>query len=146
MRTRYAFESLVPSWLASDTGYMAGLGAYLIARMEMQGWQVVSAPFVEPPDAGAPLPVGMVLLRVSVEVEEFDIDMGEQPGAQWLATQTEDDAAHAVPLNDALVHTFDPGCACGPREDHVPTPDGIGRLFVHHSLDGREQHEAAPEE
>jgi hypothetical protein len=137
----------VPSWLVNDQGYLAGLREYLVSRMELQGWQVVSEPHVEPPEAGAPLPVGMVLLRVSVEVEEFDVDMGDAPaGGDWLATETGDNAAHVVPLDDTMLHTFGPDCVCGPREDHVPTPTGTGHLFVHHSLDGREQHEATPED
>ncbi len=38
----------------------------------------------------------------------------------------------------------DGDCPCGPRVEPVPRPDGsFGWVYVHHSLDGREQHEPA---
>lgn len=48
---------------------------------------------------------------------------------------------HVVPVGDAIEHLPD-GCACGPRVEPVESEDGgIAWLAVHHSLDGREQHE-----
>jgi hypothetical protein len=58
---------------------------------------------------------------------------------QWLSTFTADDTAHAVPLDDLIVHEFTDDCPCGPSPRPVPRSDGsMGWLIVHHSLDGRE--------
>ena len=51
---------------------------------------------------------------------------------------------HVAPNSDLIVHTDD-GCPCGPTIEPVERGDGtIGWLIVHHSLDGREQHEPQP--
>ncbi|MGW6912580.1 hypothetical protein ACWGB8_01960 [Kitasatospora sp. NPDC054939] len=75
--TCYAFDSLVPSWLAEDPGYVAALGEHLVARVELQGWQVVGGPAVTLADCEARIPIGTVLLRAEVMVEEYDIDMAD---------------------------------------------------------------------
>ncbi len=49
--------------------------------------------------------------------------------------------AHVRPVDDLIDHDVDSrgDCACGPREEVVLAGGGsAGRLFVHHSLDGRE--------
>lgn len=50
---------------------------------------------------------------------------------------------HVFPLGDLVKHTLDgTDCACGPRVDFVPDPDGGDRwIYVHHSLDDRETSE-----
>lgn len=48
--------------------------------------------------------------------------------------------AHVRPVDDLVEHTFDADCICGPR---VETDEDTGNyVVVHHSLDGREEHEA----
>jgi hypothetical protein len=50
---------------------------------------------------------------------------------------------HVVPINDLIDHDLIDACICGPAIQPVKREDGtVGRLTVHHSLDGREQHEA----
>lgn len=51
---------------------------------------------------------------------------------------------HVEPINDLIEHVTDGGdCPCGPATEPVPRDDGsMGWLVVHHSLDGRELHEA----
>lgn len=46
---------------------------------------------------------------------------------------------------DLIEHDTDSdGCVCGPTVEPVEREDGsYGWLYVHHSLDGREFHEAA---
>jgi hypothetical protein len=160
--SRYYLDSLVPSWLASDPGYLTALGTHLVDRMHLQGYSEVGWPQIsEAPSDVAP-PVGMLLVRATITVEEFDIDMGdddqpdvqrpaparpeqyqvEQPAGQWLVQQTGDDVAHVVPVDDAVVHAFNLGCVCGPTPGQVPRPGGeIGWVMTHHALDGREQFE-----
>lgn len=52
---------------------------------------------------------------------------------------------HVIPLGDEIEHdtaSGDPDCVCGPRMQPVQHDDGsMNWLLVHHSLDGREQHE-----
>lgn len=52
---------------------------------------------------------------------------------------------HVHPVADLVDHEIESDdCICGPRIDAVKREDGsIGWLVVHHSLDGREQHERA---
>ncbi|MFF7308166.1 hypothetical protein [Streptomyces sp. NPDC008137] len=46
---------------------------------------------------------------------------------------------HVVPLGDAVEHTADDDCVCGPTAKPITRDDGsIGWLMIHHSLDGRE--------
>lgn len=79
MISRYYVESLVPSWLASDPGYLAALGGHLADRMRAQGYEIVSGPAIgEAHDLMVPAPVGTVILRASIAVEEFDVDMGSE--------------------------------------------------------------------
>lgn len=60
------------------------------------------------------------------------------------------DVLHAHPLNDLIAHdtsTEDADCPCGPTVRPVEQDGGgYGWLIVHHSLDGREQREAAPDD
>jgi len=50
---------------------------------------------------------------------------------------------HVTPVDDLLEHDTDDGdCICGPDIETVFREDGSnGWLVIHHSLDGREQHE-----
>lgn len=50
---------------------------------------------------------------------------------------------HVYPLDDLIGHiTTGNSCPCGPRSEAVEREDGsYGWLLVHHSLDGREEHE-----
>ena len=49
---------------------------------------------------------------------------------------------HVIPNNDTIEHA-ETDCVCGPTIEHVPRHDGgDGWLHIHHSLDGRERHEA----
>lgn len=144
--TRYHFDSLVPAWLTADPGYRAALGQHLLDRMALQDWQPVTVPAIEPAPGAVPPPVGMALLRVSVDVEEFDLDMGDEdddppPAGQWLVYGPAPGRAHVVPLDDDIVHEFTEACVCAPTPRPEPTPSGTGWVFTHHSLDGREQYE-----
>ena len=52
---------------------------------------------------------------------------------------------HVLPVNDLVEHEADEGtaCVCGPDVEPVECDDGsINWLVSHHSLDGRELHEA----
>ena len=55
---------------------------------------------------------------------------------------------HVVPIGDLIEHDSDgDSCVCVPTTEPVEGEDGsIGWLVVHHSLDGREQHERKPVE
>lgn len=60
----------------------------------------------------------------------------------WLATATDDDTVHVLPLDDLIVHEFGEDCPCGPRvqvEQRAASCDGY--LIVHHALDNREAEE-----
>ncbi|WP_406170316.1 hypothetical protein OIE52_39275 [Streptomyces canus] len=76
-RTSYYIESLVPSWLMHDGGYRAALTQHLRDRLTMQGYEIVAPIRIRPESGQVPPPVGMVMLRVETEVEEFDIEVGE---------------------------------------------------------------------
>lgn len=79
MISRYYVESLVPSWLASDPGYLAALGGHLMDRMQAQGYEPVGWPVIsEAHDVLVPAPVGTLIVRASIDVEEFDVDMGDE--------------------------------------------------------------------
>ena len=46
---------------------------------------------------------------------------------------------HVVPLGDAVEHTSDDDCVCGPTAKPIKGEDGsINWIMMHHSLDGRE--------
>jgi hypothetical protein len=48
-------------------------------------------------------------------------------------------ALHILPAEDLIGHGYDDSCICGPSTEIVKRTDGsVGRLVVHHSLDGRE--------
>lgn len=48
---------------------------------------------------------------------------------------------HVMPVNDLIEHDFDE-CVCIPRCEPVQRADGsMGYLYVHHSLDGRQEQE-----
>ncbi len=55
------------------------------------------------------------------------------------------DVAHVVPVDDIVKHdtsASEADCICGPETRPEKREDGsMGWLIVHHSLDGREQHE-----
>lgn len=76
-RTTYHFESLAPSWLAHDGGYRAALTQHMRDRMALQGYEIVAPIRIRDANGDVPPPVGMILLRVETEVEEFDIEVGE---------------------------------------------------------------------
>lgn len=48
--------------------------------------------------------------------------------------------SHLRPLADLVEHTVDVDCVCGLRAEPVPSDDmgGLGWVYVHASLDGRE--------
>jgi hypothetical protein len=46
------------------------------------------------------------------------------------------DRIHVVPIGDLREHECEPTCWCGPTPD-----DEEPRLFLHHSMDGREAFE-----
>lgn len=54
-----------------------------------------------------------------------------------------DAAVHVYPINDQVDHDLvGDDCVCGPTSERVEREDGSdGWVVVHHSLDGREQHE-----
>jgi hypothetical protein len=55
----------------------------------------------------------------------------------WLVLDGAD--VHVLPLDDAVPHEDSWDCVCGPTDEYFPE---TGRhLYVHHSLDGREEHE-----
>lgn len=59
-----------------------------------------------------------------------------------MVTGPDSDVVHVVPVDDVVDHHAGPDCVCGPRVEPVGRDDGtFGWLYVHHSLDGREQHE-----
>jgi hypothetical protein len=76
-RSVYYIESLVPSWLMHDGGYRAALTQHLRDRLTMHGYEIVAPIRIRPDNGQVPPPVGMVMLRVETEVEEFDIEVGE---------------------------------------------------------------------
>lgn len=76
-RTTYGYESLAPSWLAHDGGYRAALTQHMRDRMALQGYEIVAPIRIRDAKGDVPPPVGMILLRVETEVEEFDIEVGE---------------------------------------------------------------------
>lgn len=52
---------------------------------------------------------------------------------------------HVLPVGDLIEHACTDDCLCGPTAGPVQRDDGsYGWLVVHHSLDGREQHEPNP--
>lgn len=56
------------------------------------------------------------------------------------------DTYHVIPLDDLIEHdtSGEQDCICGPDTEPVERDDGsFGWLGSHHSLDGRELHEAA---
>lgn len=76
-RTGYYYESLAPSWLRHDSGYRAALTQHMRDRMQLQGYEIVAPIRIREAAGDVPPPLGMVLLHVETEVEEFDIEVGE---------------------------------------------------------------------
>jgi hypothetical protein len=76
-RTTYGLESLVPAWLIHDSAYRAALTQHLRDRLEHQGYEITGAVRIRHVTGDIPPPVGMLMLRVETQVEEFDLDMGE---------------------------------------------------------------------
>lgn len=137
----YYLDALIPAWLAHDPGYLAALRQHLLDRMALNEYQPVGEVRTGPAPSQVPPPPGMALLRATVEVAEFDIEMGDdgRPGPGWLAVQTDASTVHSVPLDDEIVHEFTGACPCGPTPRATPCADGSeGRIVTHHSLDGRE--------
>jgi hypothetical protein len=77
-RTLYGYESLAPSWLTHDGGYRAALTQHMRDRMALHGYEIVSPIRIREARGDVAPPVGMTMLRVEVEVEEFDVDMGDE--------------------------------------------------------------------
>lgn len=77
MISRYYLDALVPSWLAADTGYVAALTRHLVDQMRFHGYEPATWPTTGEAPSDVPPPVGMVILRAAVDVEEFDIDMAD---------------------------------------------------------------------
>ncbi|MFE9064922.1 hypothetical protein [Streptomyces violaceusniger] len=76
-RTTYYLESLVPSWLLHDSGYRNALQQHLLDRIKLQGYEPVTPVRIREAPGEVPPPVGMLLLRAEVQVEEFDVEVGE---------------------------------------------------------------------
>jgi len=71
----YYIESLVPSFLASDGGYIAVLKKYLFDIVSSQEWTVMDGPRRTWKSAGQILvepPTGFVEVHIEVTVREFD--------------------------------------------------------------------------
>jgi hypothetical protein len=79
-RTTCWFESLAPSWLVHDGGYRAALTRHLRDRVERQGYEIVAPIHIRVTAGEVPPPVGMVMVSVETQVEEFDVDMGGPAG------------------------------------------------------------------
>jgi hypothetical protein len=77
-RTTYGYESLAPTWLTHDSGYRAALTQHMRDRMAAQGYEIVSPIRIRGRSGDVAPPVGMALLWVEAEVEEFDIEVGEE--------------------------------------------------------------------
>ncbi|WP_199546602.1 hypothetical protein [Streptomyces sp. N35] len=75
-RATYFLDSFVPAWLQHDGGYRAAITQHLRDRLEHQGYEVAAPLRIRPVASPVPAPVGMLMLRVETEVEEFDVDMG----------------------------------------------------------------------
>lgn len=60
---------------------------------------------------------------------------------QWLTIRVANGEVHCVPEDDLVQHTEE-HCVCIPREEAVFRDDGSTNwLYIHHSLDGRENRE-----
>lgn len=64
-------------------------------------------------------------------------------GPRWEAVEgLRRFTSHVYPIGDLVEHDIDSDgdCVCGPRIEPVPIDDmgGLGWMFVHASLDGRE--------
>lgn len=79
-RSVYYLNSFVPSWLQHDGGYRAALTQHLRDRLTMQGYEIVAPIRIRRDDGDVPPPVGMVMLRVETEVEEFDVEVDDDTG------------------------------------------------------------------
>jgi hypothetical protein len=70
--------------------------------------------------------------------------MARRPTQRRPAQQVSN-TLHVTPIGDLVDHdtsTTEADCVCGPEVRPADQDDGsIGRLLVHHSLDGREQTE-----
>lgn len=56
----------------------------------------------------------------------------------WAGILNQDSEFHVIPIADFVTHELvGDACVCGPRVE----PRERGVLYVHHSLDGREQNE-----
>ncbi|UAW08310.1 hypothetical protein SEA_WHITNEY_63 [Gordonia phage Whitney] len=52
------------------------------------------------------------------------------------------DNVHVLPVGDLVAHEESGLCPCGPRIESCWRDDGaVGRVIIHHSLDGREEGE-----
>lgn len=76
-RTTCYLDSLVPSWLLHDSGYRNALQQHLTDRIAVHGYEPATPVRIRQAPSDVPPPVGMLLLRAEVQVEEFDVDMSE---------------------------------------------------------------------
>ena len=71
----------------------------------------------------------------SFEIEE------EEPDGRYEA-QVNEREVDVAPVNDIVQHTFGQDCLCGPDTIGFELPaGGMGWLYRHHALDGREHDE-----
>lgn len=66
--------------------------------------------------------------------------------SRWVALGPlpNSNVAHTAPIDDGIEHDVSDNCECicGPNLEHLQRDDGSNAwLYVHHSLDGREQNE-----
>ena len=76
-QSTYYLDSLIPSWLAADRAYRQALGDHLLDRLAHQGYQPVARVAFDDAPSEVPVPVGMILLRAAVTVQEFDVEMDD---------------------------------------------------------------------
>lgn len=60
----------------------------------------------------------------------------DEHGKIWAVVEAET-GVHVIPIEDAVDHSLDGECTCGPAVDCSEDRP----LYTHHSLDGREQYE-----
>lgn len=63
---------------------------------------------------------------------------------RWQVDLANDGTYHLHPLQDRVTHVLTDNCICGPTTELHQTEDGDHWLTIHHSLDGRENHEPQP--
>lgn len=71
----YFTDSLVPSWLTEDQGYRKAIETYLLDLMAMRDYTVITPVVIGVADGPVTPPVGMSVVRATVIVQEFDIEV-----------------------------------------------------------------------